>query len=131
MIHVLPYELQTLIYGNLNAGKRRLLATSVRLSPQIAEPIRRQVAIGGRRVVLSVLLRHRIRQLLTMLDEYLPSYTYSLCNYGSASLPYNGQCLMYSPATQVDFICRFCDENRNRHKYWKMMNLYFQMRLII
>jgi len=131
MIQLLPYELQTLICGNLSAGEKRLLVTSIRLPPQIAGPIRRQVAVGGRRATLFVLLRRRVRRLLAMLDACLPSYTYSLCNYGSAFLPFNGQCLMFSPATQVDFMCRFCDENKNRHKYWKMMNLYFQMKLII
>ena len=131
MIHVLPYELQTLIYGELSPGKKRLLATSVRLPAHIEAPIRRQVVVSGRRVALAMLLRHRIRRLLVTLDEYLPSYTYSLCNYGSAFMPHNGQCLMYSPTTQTDLLCRFCDRNRNDHKYWKMMNLYFQMRLII
>ena len=130
MINLLPYDIQDIILSNLGSQKKRLLNTTVTLSESSNNSILNTTKISGKRITLLVLLRNYIRRLFAALDEYVPSYTYSLCNYNSSYLPYKDQCLLFAPKNQSNPSCRFCGKYKIDHKYWKMINIYFQSRLI-
>ena len=130
MITSLPEDIQEIIVNYLHPGKKRLLNSSIILPEHISYPITNTVRINGRRIILAHLLKNHIKKLFTTLGAYLPSYTYSLCSYSSLYLPYNDECLMFSPKNQHNPRCRFCGKYRAHHKYWKMMNIYFQLNYI-
>jgi hypothetical protein len=130
MITKLPEDIQGIIVNYLEPKEKRLLNSAIILPEYTSKQISDTTQISGKRIVLVFLLRKHIRQLFALLDKYIPSYTYSLCNYSSIYLPYNDQCLMFAPKNQHNLICRFCDKYRIDHKYWKMMNIYFQLRCI-
>ena len=124
----LPDDIMRCIVEQLTHGSRRLLNTTIGLPPDLSRTIRGEVDICRRRLLLVFVMRRNIRKLFTTIEQYIPSYTYSLCNYGSAYLPYNDECLIYAPERQNALpLCRFCGRFRTQHKYWKMMNLYFAL----
>ena len=130
MIHYLPEEIQDIIVKNLTIAEKRRLNTAIRLDEPIRKLIATVVHVSGKKVILATMLRNNIRKLFATLDTYIPSYTYSLCNYSSAYLPYKDECLLFAPKNQSRPFCRFCGKYKIDHKYWKMMNIYFQTRNI-
>ena len=130
MIDQLPEEMQEIIAKNLTMLEKRRLNTAAKLQPSIKRSILEMTSISGKKIILSIMLRNNIRKLFTILDAYMPSYTYSLCNYSSVYLPYKDQCLLFAPKDQSRPSCRFCGKYKIDHKYWKMMNIYFQSRNI-
>ncbi len=130
MIDQLPDDIQNMILSNINASKKRLLNTTIRLPKSSYIDILKTTHIAGKRVVLSIMLRNNIRKLFATLDKYIPSYAHSLCNYSSMYLPYKDQCLVFAPKNQGDPYCRFCGKYKIDHRYWKMINIYFQSRHI-
>jgi len=130
MITNLPEEIQEAIMNHLHPGKRRLLNSSVILPEYITRQMADTIRTNAMRITLATLLKKHINKLFTTLDAYLHSYTYSLCNYGSLYLSYNDECLMFAPKHQHNPCCRFCGKYKAHHKYWKMMNVYFQLKFI-
>lgn len=130
MLNNLPFDLQDLITSHLSIQKKQLLNTTIKLSPISSTIISNTIKINAKRIILVFLLRREIKHLFTMLRQYIPSYNYSLCNKNSLYLPYNNQCLFYSPIIQRNPVCRFCKEYKFKHKYWKMMKIFFQINLI-
>ena len=130
MIDYLPEEMQDIIIKKLTIVEKRRLNTAIRLQGPIRKSIVSTTHLSGKKVILAIMLRNNIRKLFTILDEYIPSYTYSLCNSSSVYLPYRDECLLFAPNNQSRPFCRFCGKYRIDHKYWKMMNIYFQSRNI-
>lgn len=130
MIGRLPDDIQNIILSNLTLSKKRLLNTTILLPETSNIEIQKTAHVSGKRIILSVMLRNNIRKLFATLDEYVPSYTYSLCNYSSMYLPYRDQCLIFAPKNQEEPYCRFCGKYKIDHRYWKMINIYFQSRHI-
>lgn len=130
MIDQLPEDMQNVIISKLKMADKRLLNTSISLPELTSTQILKTTHISGKKIILSILLRNHIRKLFAVLDSYIPSYTYSLCNYSSLYLPYRDQCLIFSPKNQGDPYCRFCGKYKISHKYWKMINIYFQLQHI-
>lgn len=130
MIDRLPDDIQNIILSNLTLSKKRLLNTTISLPEPSNTEIQKTAHVSGKRIILSIMLRNNIRKLFATLDEYIPSYTYSLCNYSSMYLPYRDQCLIFAPKDQEDTYCRFCGKYKIDHRYWKMINIYFQSRFI-
>lgn len=130
MIDQLPEEMQGIIVKNLNTLEQRRLNTAIKLQQSIKRSILEMTSISGKKIILAVMLRNNIRKLFATLDAYMPSYTYSLCNYSSVYLPYRNECLLFAPKDQSRPFCRFCGKYKIDHKYWKMINIYFQSRNI-
>lgn len=130
MIDQLPEEMQDIIVKKLTMVERRRLNTAINLEAPIRNSITKATRISGKKIILAIMLRNNIRKLFATLDAYIPSYTYSLCNYSSVYLPYKDQCLLFAPKNQSRPFCRFCGKYKIDHKYWKMMNVYFQSRNI-
>ena len=130
MIDQLPDDIQNIIVSNLKMSEKRLLNTTILLPQSSHADILKMTQLSGKRIILSIMLRNHIRNLFATLDEYIPSYSYSLCNYSSVYLPYRDQCLIFAPKNQGASHCRFCGKYRIDHRYWKMINMYFQSRHI-
>jgi hypothetical protein len=127
MLNNLPFELQDLITSHLSIQKKQLLNTTIKLSPISSTIISNTIKINAKRILLVFRLRSEIKHLFAMLRQHIPSYNYSLCNKNFHYLPYNNQCLFFSPIRQQNPICRFCKEYKANHKYWKMMKIFFQI----
>ena len=130
MIDQLPEEMQDIIINKLTMAEKRRVNTATKLQSSIRRSIVTETYVSGKKIILAIMLRNSIRKLFAILDAYIPSYTYSLCNYSSVYLPYRDQCLLFAPKNQSRPFCRFCGKYKVEHKYWKMMNIYFQSRNI-
>ena len=110
----LPDDIISFIFEKLPRNKRRIFNTTIVLSNAERALVKHDII----RSMLYIKLAFHIK----FLFKQLQMCAFSIEDPGGPR--YNGQCLHYSPFVQYGG-CRFCKEHRYKHKYNKMMGIYY------
>tara|TARA_B100001094_G_scaffold215962_1_gene210088 strand:- start:369 stop:755 length:387 start_codon:yes stop_codon:yes gene_type:complete len=124
MINNLPEDLFLHISDNfLNKGNQRLLNTCGLYSDNEKEQKNRDIKIAAYRIMLFHSLKTKQIKLFREIDKTLKNKFF--LGLGGI-IRFNNKCLLYAPQVQYG-MCRFCEQQINKHPYNKMMNIYFEL----
>ena len=74
------------------------------------------------KITLFTLIKKNQIYLFREIDKKLNSYVFWM----GGIKKFNKHCLLYAPHIQYGR-CRYCNDYLNKHKYYKMMNIYFKL----
>ena len=121
----LPNELIFNIINKCCIGKQRelMIINKNLYYDETFQDIKNKIIFKILRIKLWLKLVIQKRKLFRDLN-YILNHHFTL-NY-SGMLRYKDICLFYSPHMQYG-PCRFCMKNLDKHKYYKMMNIYLEL----